>query len=127
MSRIDVPNGWVELREPEAVPERLRRPVVQAITAMASDSAAVQAIQAADTPEDAAEHVPALMGAMSAMQDAAIVALVSAWSFGDTVTLDALLDLPGGTYDAISTLCMPLMEKMLPDFGPDPDPKATTA
>jgi hypothetical protein len=62
----------------------------------------------------------------SEWNDALAIALIENWSFGDEVTLDALLDLPGGTYDEIRNITAPYVSELMPSFGPTDDPKAPT-
>jgi len=112
--RTDIFNGWVELRDPDLVPERLRRPVFEKT---------IKASQLASEIEDD----PTVMGFFSELNDVLAVALIEAWSFGDAITVDALQDLPAKAYDDIRKLVSPLVSKMIPDFGDDvEDPKATT-
>jgi hypothetical protein len=126
-TRHDVPGGWAEVRAADEVPERLRRKVISAMGAMVADPDTVAAVQSADTPEDAAAQVGiGLLDEMGAMQDAMICAVVASWSFGDTVSVDALLDLPAKTYDALAEIATPLLDAMMPNFDPTPDPKAPT-
>jgi hypothetical protein len=112
--RNEVFNGWIELREPDLVPERLRRPVFEK-SIMASQLAA-------DIETD-----PTVLSFFSELNDVLAVALISAWSFGDVISVDTLQDLPAKTYDDVRKLVSPLVSRMIPDFGDDvEDPKAIT-
>jgi hypothetical protein len=119
--RVDVFNGWVELRDPKLVPERLRRPVVQA---------SVSAVALADTdienPENA-DKVSDVIAFYSEFNDLIAIALIDSWSFPETVSIDSLQDLPGATYDDIRKAVAPFITELLPDFSVDPDPKVITA
>jgi hypothetical protein len=113
--RTEVFNGWVELRDPDLVPERLRRPVFE------------KSIKASQIAEDF-ETDPTVLSFFSELNDVLAVALISAWSFGDVITVDTLQDLPARTYDDVRKAVSPLISRMIPDFGDDViDPKATTA
>lgn len=114
MSKHDVPGGWVTLRDPEMVPERLRRPLF---------ANSVRGQQFANMEEVSSEALEFL----SDYNDLLVIAMVDSWSFGDTVTKEMLLDLPGSTYDAIRKLVAPYVAKLVPDFSVDgaDDPKAT--
>jgi hypothetical protein len=118
--RVDVFNGWVDLRDPELVPERLRRPVVQA-----SISAVGLADIDIEAPENA-EKVASVIGFFSEFNDLVAVAMLEAWSFDSVISVASLQDLPGRTYDNIRVAVAPFISKLLPDFGVDPDPKAIT-
>lgn len=114
MSRHEIPGGWVVLRDPEVVPERLRRPLF-------ANSVKMQ--QFADMEQVSSEALEAL----SEYNDLLAIAMIQEWSFGGEVTANALLDLPGNTYDAIRKLVAPFVTKLVPDFSVDgaDDPKAT--
>lgn len=128
MSRHDVHGGWVELREPEDVPQRLRRKVISAIGSIAADSSTVAALQASATPEEMVASVGGnSFDTFLGLQDVAILALVSAWSFGPQVDAATFDEIGGRAVDDMATLCMPLLDRMMPTFAPDPDPKATSA
>ena len=110
----DVFNGWVELRDPDLVPERLRRPVFE------------KSLKASQLAAEV-ENDPTVLSFFSELNDVLAVALISSWSFGDVISVDTLQDLPSKTYDDIRKLVSPLVSKMIPDFGDDvTDPKATT-
>ena len=126
--------GWVELRDPDEVPERLRQPLkVASLTLGKYPAIRKQAeliSEGIQCPPDLAEQ------AMSEMADGGgelafrmaqlnILARVSAWSFGDTVTSDGLLDLPGKVYDQIESLCGS-SDQLAEDLGPSPDPESPT-
>lgn len=119
MKRLTVPGGWVDVREPEDVPERLRRRVT-----LLSSTAANMAERLADTPEAAqASDVEFVLN----FNDAIVLCLVMGWSWDYPVTSDGLLDLPGPAYDAIVQHAQTQVGRLVPSFAIDPDPKATTA
>lgn len=118
--RVDVFNGWVELRDPKLVPERLRRPIVQS-----SVSAVALADIDIEAPENA-EKVADVIGFYSEFNDLLAVALVESWSFPDAISIETLQELPGATYDDIRKAVAPFVSALLPDFGVDPDPKVIT-
>jgi hypothetical protein len=111
--RIDIQGGWIELREPEAVPERLRRPVLQ------------QSVKASQFNADSEMDAEAL-DFFSAFNDLLAIALIESWSFSAPVSVDGLLDLPGPTYDAIREAVTPLLPRLMPDFSVTDDPKVPT-
>lgn len=116
MSKHDVSGGWVVLRDPKQVPERLRRPL------LAMTARAIHEVEDANPDNISAESIQFY----SEFNDALAMALVESWSFGSDVTIDALLDLPASTYDAIRELVAPLVADLMPNFEASPDPKATT-
>jgi hypothetical protein len=116
LSRHDISGGWVELRDPKKVPEKLRRPVKYAVFASQNVAAAVEA---KTLTVDQFVSVDALT-------DAAIVALVAEWSFEQPLTGDGLLDLPGDAYDAVTELVKDHVLELMPNYSSDgmSDPKA---
>jgi len=112
--RKEVFNGWIELRDPDLVPERLRRPVFE--------KSAEGAIMVSGNDE----VTPEAVSFFSDFNDLLAIALISSWSFGDAVTLEALLDLPSKSYDDIRNAVSPFLTQLMPDFGVDVDPKAIT-
>lgn len=128
LGRVEVPGGWIEVRPPKAVPERLRRPVVTAMSALVKVVGKFQSVDEAQAALTA-DPQEAMFEASNRLNDVSVVALVSAWSFGETVTADTAADLPAETYDAVQRAIAPHIKEMLPDFSPDgvADPKAVTA
>lgn len=118
MSRHELPDGqWAEFRDPEQVPERLRRPITRHAARLSSTSVA----EASDG--DVAPHD---LDILFDLNDALVLALVESWSFPSPVAADGLGELPGPAYDALLKLASPSMLALLPDFGPSPDPASPT-
>lgn len=118
MRRLTVPGGWVDVREPEDVPERLRRRV----TTMSSRAASMAGRLADDTAAAEAEDVQFVLE----FNDAIALCLVMGWSWDFPVTSDGLLDLPGPAYDAIVQHAQSQIARLVPSFAVDPNPKVTT-
>lgn len=112
--RINVFNGWVELRNPETVPERLRRPVFE------------KSVEGTKLSFETEEIDADAMKFFSEFNDLLAIALISEWSFDAEITPDGLLDLPSKAYDEIRSAVAPFVEKLIPSFGVDVDPKAIT-
>ena len=112
MTRLDLPGGaWAELRDPDAVTERQRKPFIGALGRAAK----------AEGAEDGG------LSAMIDVQDTLVMAMVVSWSFELTVgAADSLLDLPHKTVSALRTACMKFQSELLPDFGVNPDPASPT-
>jgi len=140
ITRQQLPGGgWADLREPADVPERLRRPVRALQMRLAKDPAfgqvvadakdkGVQAL--ADIDEAQAVSMVAAIGdesmtLMDDLNDRLVISRVAGWSYGDTVSVDALLDLPSAVYDRLRELCA---DGALggPDFSPSQDPNSPT-
>lgn len=119
MQRVTVHNGWVDYREPEDTPERLRRRV----TMLASQAPAVAARVNGDSETSINE---ADMGFLLGFNDAVAMCLVMGWSWEQPVSVDGLQDLPGRVYDEIIKHCQDLVPRLLPSFAVDVDPKAPT-
>lgn len=109
--RVEVFSGWVQLRDPELVPERLRRPVFEK---------SAQGIGVANDEEVTTETITFF----SEFNDLLAIALISEWSFDLPITLDGLLDLPSRTYDDVRNAVSPFVSALTPNFGADLDPKA---
>ena len=111
MARIELPAGaWAELRDPDVVTERQRRPVVTALGRASKY----------EGMEDGG------MAALVNVADAVLMAMVEAWSFAAPITMDGLDDLPAKTVTALRKACEPFQKELLPDFGPTPDPATPT-
>jgi hypothetical protein len=111
--RVEVFNGWVQLRNPDLVPERLRRPVFE----KSVEGAAIANNE--NMTQEALEF-------FSEFNDLLAVAMIDSWSFGEAVSVEAMQDLPSKTYDEIRNLVSPYIQKLIPNFEVDIDPKATT-
>ena len=123
MAKTEVEGGWIVLRDPKEVPERLRRPI------LAKASKVGAAAQSIANGEDASTMVDEdTISGMFEFNDLLAIALVQEWSFDAPVSLDALLDLPSSSYDAIQKVVAPLLEPLMPSFTPDSsnDPKVLT-
>ena len=121
---------WADLRDPKKTPERLRRPVRQAaislqklvpddqkkpevVVSVPSELAEPEVQSAFGTPpidalieeakpDEEEDTLPSEeeQAAVDAYNEVVILAVVTAWSFGD-VTLEGVRDLPGDAYDAL--------------------------
>jgi hypothetical protein len=112
--RKEIFGGWVELRDPQLVPERLRRPVFE------------KSAEGAMLVGSGDEVTPETIAFFSEFNDAVAVALIEKWSFGDVITVDSLLDLPSRAYDEIRSIVSPFLTELMPNFDLDPDPKVIT-
>lgn len=110
----DLPSGgYVQLRDPEDVTERQRRPLRVLMATMGD----------VDFRRPTAEQLDKLNDA----NDLLAVILISSWSFDDDVTVEAIADLPGPDYDEILRLVAPMFMKVCPSFQVDPDPDSPTS
>lgn len=145
IERIELPHGaWADLRDAAEIPERLRRPIRTLQMRLTKDAAfasviasaqekGVEAMQAAMQDSDQSEALrlatslsPESLELMDQLNDRAVIARVIGWSFPSEVTLDALLDLPGPTYDRLRELAAKGVLGGGPDFAPSPDPESPT-
>lgn len=130
-----------ELRAPEDVSERLRRPVNRAMRRI--DNEKIQAIRnepVEGTEEEKAAALASIVkragltedeiNAMDDANDLAIVALVKRWDCTDEdgnalpLTLDGVLGLRGRDLDRLRNVVAPLVGDMFVDASPDPNPQA---
>ena len=116
MSKVEVPGGWIELRDPKSVSERLRRPVIAKASQL---SGAVTAVEGGAVSSEAVTE-------MFEFNDLIAVALISEWSFDSSVSAESLLDLPGETYDAIQRTVAPMVTDLMPSFEVTPDADSPT-
>jgi hypothetical protein len=112
MQRINVSGGWIDLRDPKDVPEKLRRPVIE-------KSVSLQEVVGKEENDLTSGDLSNLFG----LNDLIAVALVAGWSFAHPITLDGLLELSGSAYDDILKAVAPKTIELMPNFGVDPDPK----
>jgi hypothetical protein len=138
-----LPRGHTALlREPEDVPERLRRPVNVRTAEVLAAHPQLAAMAARDDTDEMSEEQQlaalGVLGVMSEINDLAVIAFVADWSFhaedSDAklpVTMESLMDLPGDCYDALQKAVAPLygrMQTKMAAMGPDgvTDPASPT-
>lgn len=120
MAKIDLPSGgWASLREPEAMPERLRRPVIRLATGL-------RHLYTDDGEFDEKLLDDASLDLLDRYNDAGVVAFVAEWSYTTPVSADALLDLPAPDYDALRSAVAPLLPGLRPNFEPTADKDSPT-
>lgn len=136
------PDAWVDLRDVEDVPERLRRPVEllrarclqQASLAKAVKKADLEGIDAVkglseqEADAIAAQMTPEVLELLSQLNDHVAVARIIGWSFEEKYgkpSQEALLELPGSAYDEIQKLVTDTPLEQV-DTGPSQDPASPT-
>ena len=133
MPRIELPkDNWAELREPDEVSERGRRPILSAITRVTpagwealkklNPEEVKAAVGSGEPNDEVVAKVSTLanddLAALQAANDWCIVALVREWSFAQPITIDGALDLPGAAYDLLRDACAPAIETLFVSFEP---------
>lgn len=132
--------AWADLRDPQDVSERLRRPVRAIQMRLAKDPAFAGVVAEAkdkgvkaleDIDESAAVQMATAMGdesmeLMEELNDRLILSRVAGWSFEAEITADGLLDLPGAAYDTLKELCAKGGLDGEADFSPSTDPASPT-
>lgn len=108
MSRIDVPGGWIQLRDPKSVKEKVRRPIM----------AKAAVLRAAGDEID-------VVGAYE-LNDLISIAVIESWSFPYPVNVESMTELDTPAYDAIQRITAPLLSQMMPSFEVTPDPDSPT-
>jgi hypothetical protein len=125
--RIDITGGWIEYRDPEDVPERLRRKVVNMSGTATKLAGRLMNLDLEDPSSfEGVEITADDMEFLSSFNDAVAMCLVVAWSFDQPVTEEGLVELPKSVYDRIVGYCRDKVPALMPSFGVDPDPKAPT-
>lgn len=123
MKRENINGGWVDFREPEDVPERLRRKV----TTMSARAIRIAGkFKTADEAPDEIEAGEEELSFLLDFNDAVAICLVMGWSWDAPVTIEGLMELPAHAYDHIVRHGQANMARLLPNFTVDPDPKAPT-
>lgn len=124
MSNHTAPSGFTfNLRLPEAVPERLRRPVAAKLVELAkafepvSDGTSDQA----DAPPSDWSLSPEDLQRADDLNDLLAVALLLTWSSDAPISVESMLDLSAGDYAAIRAAVAPQVIRLMPDFSPTPE------
>lgn len=137
MKRVNLPNGWADLREPADVTERGRRPIKRIQSQLAARPVFQSAVATAQRErkgktlsQESQLKIAAGMGdafdLLEDLNDHLVAALVAAWSYEAPVSADAVQDLPGLDLDALREACAPYMQQIMPDFEPTPDADSPT-
>lgn len=152
--KVDLPSGaWAELRDPDLVTERLRKPVRRIQLRLGFDAdlqevvrwqgrmerefKAAQEAAGEDFDPDAFEpsELPPVrqdqmtdsqLDLLSDLTNAVAVALVEAWSYEAPVTADTIQDLPQRDYEALLEAVGKHRQALLPNFDVDPAPDSPT-
>jgi hypothetical protein len=134
VTRLELPDGgWAVLCSPRKVQERKRRRYIAAMTDM---NVASELLPQIPNPRFGEPGQPAttadfskLTGDMMQLSDRVgdmlILCLVKEWSFGD-VNEETLQTLDSDCFDVLYAACLPLAGELVPNYSPDPDPKAST-
>jgi hypothetical protein len=140
MDRIGLPNGHhADLRDPDEVTERQRRPITRAMRGVRPEIVERQ-LEIAKLPDEP-DGQPSKQRRLELQQlqfdmtneeadayqdatDLATVALVASWSFPQAITLDGVLDLPAKTLDALREAVSDRVSQLFLDTSPDPNPPA---
>ena len=131
--RIELSNSaWADLREPETVSVRLRRPIEKALMAIAQGDAA-KALEGTEdlNDETKASQVAltidlAVLDQFNDLNDLLVLSRLEAWSFDAVISLEAILDLPDVDYKALQKAASTEIFQMLPDFGISDAPNSPT-
>jgi len=123
-TRISLSNGgWAELREPAAVPVRLRRPVEKVMLEIFQSNSAKE-LEGASAGEVASQLDSKSFDNFTSLNDLLIVARVSAWSLDCAITLDSVLDLPIADYELLQKEAANDITEMMPNFSASDDPSS---
>lgn len=146
--RVELPRGgWAVLRDPELVPDRLRRPIARLrrkamATAMGAGLTPEMARDMTETGDgDGAEAAAAdrrvavvlrmveadAAGIDEEFADHLVAALVVEWSYDEPITAEAVADLPGAALDVLAKECMRHLPRLFPSFEPDESEASPTS
>jgi hypothetical protein len=137
VTRLDLPDGeWAELCSPRKVSDRRRRAYLAAVADAQAATANLPHIpgppdEKTGLPGDPVPDPQFLTGEHIELQthafDLLVMCFVKAWSLEPAVSLEAVEDLDTGTKDTLVARCLEFMTELMPDYSPDPDPKAPTS
>jgi len=138
-TKIELGNGgWAILRDPAAVPVKLRRPVEkmlmavgrgQAKAALEAKQEAIANAKTGDTVDPsavAATMDPAVIDQFYELNDLLIVARVESWSFELPISVDSLGDLTQEDYELLQKVAAQNVTSMVPNFGLSNNPDSPT-
>jgi len=113
--KIDLNGGWAILRDPAAVPVKLRRPIEKTLMAIGRGQA--QAALESNAANPTATMTDEVIDQFYLLNDLLIVARVESWSFDGEISLDSLGSLSDENYKALQAICAQNMNEMVPNFG----------
>jgi hypothetical protein len=124
-------SGWAELRDPAAVPVRLRRPVEKMLFDISQSNASEALSNNGGNQELAAAEIASnidgeLFTKFNDLNDLLILARVAAWSYDLPITLDSVLDLPAGDYYLLQEVTAKDITQMMPNFAQNSDTNSPT-
>ena len=138
-TKIELGNGgWAILRDPAAVPVRLRRPVEKMLMAVGRGQAkaALEAKQEAianaktgdtiDPSAVAANMDSTVIDQFYELNDLLIVARVESWSLDLPISIDSLGDLTQEDYELLQKVAAQNVTTMVPNFGLSNNPDSPT-
>ena len=137
--KIELSNsGWAVLRDPAAVPVKLRRPVEkmlmavgrgQAKAALEAKKEAIANAKTGDTIDPsqiAANMDPAVIDQFYELNDLLIVARVESWSLDLPIALESLGELSQEDYELLQKVAAQNVTTMVPNFGLNSSPDSPT-
>jgi hypothetical protein len=138
-TKIELGNGgWAILRDPAAVPVKLRRPVEKMLMAVGRGQAkaALEAKQEAianaktgdtiDPSTVAANMDSTVIDQFYELNDLLIVARVESWSLDLPISVDSLGDLTQEDYELLQKIAAQNVTSMVPNFGLSNNPDSPT-
>ena len=138
-TKIELGNGgWAILRDPAAVPVRLRRPVEkmlmavgrgQAKAALEAKQEAIANAKTGDTidPSAVAANINStVIDQFYELNDLLIVARVESWSLELPISVDSLGDLTQEDYELLQKVAAQNVTTMVPNFGLSNNPDSPT-
>jgi hypothetical protein len=138
-TKIELGNGgWAILRDPAAVPVKLRRPVEkmlmavgrgQAKAALEAKESAIANAKTGDTIDPsavAANMDSTIIDQFYELNDLLIVARVSSWSFELPINVDSLGDLTQEDYELLQKISAQNITSLVPNFGMSNNPDSPT-
>lgn len=148
--RLDLPDGWADIRDPKKVPYGKRKPVTRAGTNLFRYHAALEEWDAALKAQQAHEAHPEIHGAvpiekpaedetpegyvptdeemdlLEGLQETTTIAMVEAWSWDFPVSVEGLQNLPSDAVKMLVDNCSKYSTDLFINTEPSPDEASPT-
>lgn len=129
--KIALPSGgWAILRDPAAVPVKLRRPVEKALLALGQSQAKNALTNSADlsdtqkAAEVAASINPQILDQFNELNDLLILARIESWSFDFPISKESLGEFAQADFEMLQEISAKDVTSMMPKFGISNDPES---
>jgi hypothetical protein len=136
--RVDLPNGWADIRSPRLVTRKARKPIKLSWTRVNDYRDQLRQLSGEDQmpPQRTDEEQMAVAASYSLspeeielyddLNEPLTVALVSEWSYDQPITIEGLNSLPADDAEDLILRCAPLLTDVFIDTTPSRDEDSPT-